>query len=77
MTSHLEKMKASALTEYQASYMICLFLLLFRNLLSCMFENCLEESPIGYIWTRIMSFTVTSQNFLSRHFPLKATEDSP
>lgn len=69
MTSHLlGKMKASALTEYQPSCMICLFLLLFRNLLSCILEKCLKQSPIGYTWTRILSFMGVSQNFLLRHY---------
>lgn len=71
MTLHLlEKMKASALREYQPSYMICLFLLLFRNLLSCMLEKCLKQSPTGYTWTRILSFMAVSQNFLLRHYSI-------
>lgn len=70
-TSHLpEKMKASALTEYQPSYMICLFLLLFRNLLSCMLEKCLKQPLIGYIWTRTLSFMGISKNFLLRHYSI-------
>lgn len=71
-------MKASALTEYQPSYMICLFLLLFRNLLRCTFEKCLKvthrlhldkNSVIYGCFTEFYTETLSSQG--NRGFPMR------
>lgn len=65
------------LWQYQPSYMDCLFLLLFRNLLSCMLEKCLKQPLIGYIWTRTLSFMGVSKFSIKTFYLLSRQQRIP